>query len=229
MSKSNPTIAIVGGTGREGSAIAGRFARAGIPTIIGSRDATKAKQFATMINLECKIDTVEGLTNCEAAQKADIVVLAVPYDAMKRSMEELKPIMNGKIIINIASSLDFEKKSRARINPAGSIAQEIQNFFGPSVKVIDAFQNICPEQLLNYSGQIETDVLVVGGDRETRDLVIDLIRRTGILAYDAGVIQNAVVVETLTAALIAINIRYKIIGAGVHIIGLPHPDLPPKQ
>ena len=65
--------------------------------------------------------------------------------------------------------------------------------------------------------------------RETRDLVIDLIRRTGILAYDAGVIQNAVVVETLTAALIAINIRYKIIGAGIHIIGLPHPDLPPKQ
>ena len=224
MSNPNPAIAIIGGTGREGSAIAARFARAGVHTIIGSRDAAKAKQFATMVNLECKINSVEGFTNCEAAEKADVVLLAVPYDAIKRSLEEIKPVLKGKVVINIASSLDCEKKSRARINPAGSIAMEIQNFVGPEVKVVDAFQNICPTDLLDYSGKISTDVLVAGADRETRDTIINLIRKTGILAYDAGTIHNAVVVETLTAVLIAMNIRYKIVGAGIHITGVPRPE-----
>ncbi|MCW4023840.1 MAG: NADPH-dependent F420 reductase [Candidatus Bathyarchaeota archaeon] len=220
----NPTIAIIGGTGREGSAIAGRFAKAGLPVIIGSRDPAKAKSFATMVNLECKLDGVTGCTNCEAAQKADIIILAVPYTAINRSIAEIKDCTAGKIVINIASSLDMEKKTRAFINPTGSIAQEIQTFLGPEAKVIDAFQNICPEQLLNYTGDIKTDVLVVGGDRATRDIVINLINRTGITAYDAGPIQNAVAVETLTAALIYINVRYKIVGAGIHISGLPHPN-----
>jgi NADPH-dependent F420 reductase len=224
MSKPNPIIAIIGGTGREGSAIAGRFAKAGIRTIIGSRDPVKAKQFATMVNLECNIDSVEGFTNLEATKKGDIIILAVPYDALIRTLEEIKDLTTGKIIINIASSLDIGKKTRARINPAGSIAMELQNFLGPDTKVVDAFQNICPEDLLNYHGRISTDVLVVGADRETRDLVIDLIRRTGILAYDGGTIQNAVVVETLTAVLIAMNVRYKIRGAGIHITGVPRPD-----
>jgi 8-hydroxy-5-deazaflavin:NADPH oxidoreductase len=221
MTINDPSIAIVGGTGKEGSAIAARFAKAGVHTIIGSRDAAKAKQFATMINLECKIDSVEGFTNCEAVEKADIVVLAVPYAAMKCTLEEIKPIVSGKVIINIASSLDPEKKSRAKINPAGSIAVEIQNFLGPQAKVVDAFQNICPTDLLDYSGKISTDVLVVGADRATRDVVICLIRKANILAYDAGPIENAVVVETMTAALISMNIRYKITGAGIHITGVP--------
>jgi NADPH-dependent F420 reductase len=174
--------------------------------------------------MESKLESVIGCTNCEAAQKADVILLAVPYTAINRSIAEIKDFTAGKIIINIASSLDMEKKSRAFINPTGSIAQEIQTFLGPEAKVVDAFQNICPEQLLNYSGKIQTDVLVVGGDRATRDIVINLINRTGITAYDAGSIQNAVAVETLTALLIYINIRYKIVGAGIHISGLPHPD-----
>ena len=149
MLNANPTVAIIGGTGKEGSAIAARFAKAGVHTIIGSRDATKAKQFATMINLECKIESVEGFLNCEAVEKGDVIVLAVPYTAMKCTLEEIKTCATGKVIINIASSLDCEKKSRARVNPAGSIAMEIQNFLGPPTKVVDAFQNICPTDLID--------------------------------------------------------------------------------
>ena len=229
MTINDPSIAIVGGTGKEGSAIAARFAKAGVHTIIGSRDAAKAKQFATMVNLECKIESVEGYTNCEAVEKADIVVLAVPYSAMKCTLEEIKPMASGKVIINIASSLDSEKKSRARINPAGSIALEIQNFLGPQTKVVDAFQNICPTDLLDYSGKISTDVLVVGADRATRDMIICLIKKAKILAYDAGPIENAVVVETLTAVLISMNIRYKITGAGIHITGVARDEEPSKE
>ena len=221
MSNPNPSLAIIGGTGKEGSAIAARFAKAGVRTLIGSRDAMKAQATATKINEEFKIKNVEGYTNRDATAKADIVLLAVPYDGMKPILEDIKPAAAGKIIINIASSLDAEKKSRARINPAGSIAVEIQTFFGETSKVVDAFQNISPEQLEKFDEKIETDVLVVGADRETRDMVIALIKKVGIDAFDAGMIQNAVIVETMTAALIAINIRYKIKGAGIRLIGVP--------
>ena len=225
---SNPTIqnpnlslAIIGGTGKEGSAIAARFAKAGVRTLIGSRDAAKAQNMANTINSKFNINSVEGYTNRDATAKADIVLLAIPYDGMKPILEDIKPAVPGKIIINIASSLDQEKKSRARINPAGSIAAEIQQFFGENAKVVDAFQNISPEQLEKFDEKIETDVLVVGADREARDLVIGLIKKIGIDAFDAGMIQNAVVVETMTAALIAINIRYKVKGAGIRIVGVP--------
>ncbi len=221
MSNLNPSLAIIGGTGKEGSAIAARFAKAGVRTLIGSRDAIKAQNTANKINEEFKIKNVEGYTNRDATAKADIVLLAVPYDGMKPILEDIKPAAAGKIIINIASSLDAEKKSRARINPAGSIAIEIQTFFGETTKVVDAFQNISPEQLEKFDEKIETDVLVVGADRETRDIVIALIKKVGIDAFDAGMIQNAVIVETMTAALIAINIRYKIKGAGIRLIGVP--------
>lgn len=221
MSNPNPSLAIIGGTGKEGSAVAARFAKAGVRTLIGSRDAMKAQAMATKINEEFKIKNVEGYTNKEATAKADIVLLAIPYDGMKPILEDIKPAAAGKVIINIASSLDAEKKSRARINPNGSIAMEIQNFFGEASKVVDAFQNISPEQLEKFDTKIETDVLVVGADRETRDMVIALIKKIGIDAFDAGMIQNAVIVETMTAALIAINIRYKIKGAGIRLIGVP--------
>jgi 8-hydroxy-5-deazaflavin:NADPH oxidoreductase len=217
----NPSLAIIGGTGKEGSAIAMRFAKAGVRTIIGSRDAAKAQNMANTINNRFNIKNTEGYTNREATAKADIVLLAVPYDGMKPILEDIKPATAGKVIINIASSLDAEKKSRARINPAGSIAMEIQTFLGESTKVVDAFQNISPEQLEKFDDRIETDVLVVGADRETRDMVICLIKKIGIDAFDAGMIQNAVVVECMTAALIAINIRYKIKGAGIRLIGVP--------
>ena len=221
MSNSNPSIAIIGGTGKEGFAVASRFAKAGFRTIIGSRSAEKAVTSAQTLNTQFKVSTAEGATNRDATAKANIVLLAVPYDGMKPILEDIKPAAAGKIIINIASSLDPEKKSRARINPAGSIAQEIQNFFGADTKVVDAFQNISPEQLEKFDEKIETNVLVVGADRETRDLIIGMIKKIGIDAYDAGMIQNAVVVETMTAALIAINIRYKIKGAGIQLIGVP--------
>jgi 8-hydroxy-5-deazaflavin:NADPH oxidoreductase len=217
----NPSLAIIGGTGKEGSAVAMRFAKAGVRTLIGSRDAAKAQNMANIINGKFNIKNVEGYTNREATAKAEIVLLAVPYDGMKPILEDIKPAAAGKVIINIASSLDAEKKSRARINPSGSIAMEIQMFFGETTKVVDAFQNISPEQLEKFDEKIETDVLVVGADRETRDMVIALIKKVGIDAFDAGMIQNAVIVETMTAALIAINIRYKIKGAGIRLIGVP--------
>lgn len=221
MSTPNLSLAVIGGTGSEGSAIAARFAKAGVRVLIGSRDAMKAQNTANIINTKFGINIVEGYSNRDAAAKADVVLLSIPYDGMKPILEDLKTAVQGKIVINIASSLDPERKSRAKLNPKGSITAEAQEFFGEGAKVVAAFQNISPEQLEKFDSKIETDVLVCGGDKEAREAVVAMIRKTGIEAFDAGVLANAVVVETMTAVLIYTNIKYKMKGAGIRLVGVP--------
>ncbi len=215
------SLAIIGGTGKEGSALAARFAKAGVQVIIGSRDALKAQTTAKEINKRLGMNSVQGLRNLEAAAKAEIVLLSLPYEGMPPILEQIRDAVQNKIVINIASALDPQGKSRAKVPPAGSITAEVQQFLGESVKVLAAFQNIAPEKLEMTGEKIDCDVLVCGADKHTRASVIDLIRRMGIDAFDAGVLANAVAIETLTAALIAININYKVKGAGIRLSGVP--------
>jgi NADPH-dependent F420 reductase len=216
-----PSLAIIGGTGKEGNALAARFARAGVRVLIGSRDAMKAQAAAQELNQRVGGSNVEGFSNREAAQRADIVLLSIPYTGMTPILQDLRDAVQNKIVINIASSLDPERKSRAKLPPAGSVTAEVQQFFGDAVKVVAALQNISPEKLVAVDEKIDSDVLVVGGDKAARTIVIDLVRKIGIDAFDAGVLANAPAVEALTAALIALNIRYKVKGAGIRIVGVP--------
>jgi NADPH-dependent F420 reductase len=218
----NPTLAIIGGTGKEGNALAARFAKAGVRVLIGSRDAAKAQNAANELNARLGITGVEGYANRDAAAGADIVLLSVPYAGMRPILEDLRNAVQNKIVINIASSLDPERKSCAKIPAAGSVTAEVQQFFGDAVKVVAAFQNIAPEKLAALGEKVDSDVLVCGGDKEARTVVVDLIRKIGIDAFDAGVLANAVAVEALTAALIAVNIRYKVKGAGIRLVGVSH-------
>ncbi len=219
----NHRIAIIGGTGKEGNALAFRFARAGVRVLIGSRDAAKAQNAANEMNarLGAAALRVEGYSNRDAAAKANIVLLSVPYDGMKPILEDLRDAAQNKIVINIASSLDPERKSRAKPPAAGSVTAEVQQFFGDTAKVVAAFQNISPEKLEAVDEKIDSDVLVCGGDKAARETVIELIRRIGIDALDAGVLANAIAVEALTAVLIAVNIKYKVKGAGIRLTGVP--------
>jgi 8-hydroxy-5-deazaflavin:NADPH oxidoreductase len=221
MEASNQAIAIIGGTGKEGSALAARFAKAGVRVFIGSRDAVKAQTTAEALNKRISTTNVEGGLNRDAAAKADIVLLSVPYDGMRPILEDIRDIAQNKIIINIASSLDPERKSRAKIPAAGSVTAEIQQFFGETTQVVAAFQNISPEKLEAVDEKIDADVLVCGGDKAARTVVVELIEKIGIDAFDAGVLANAVAVEALTAVLIAVNIKYKVKGAGIRITGVP--------
>ncbi len=223
------TIAIIGGTGKEGNALAFRFARAGVHVLIGSRDAAKAQNAANELNARLGATNVEGYLNRDAAAKADIVLLSVPYDGMMPILEDVRDAAQGKIVINIASSLDPERKSRAKIPAAGSVTAQVQQFFGDTAKVVAAFQNISPEKLQAVEEKIDSDVLVCGGDREARERVIELVKRIGIDAFDAGVLANAVAVEALTAVLIAVNIKYKVKGAGIRLTGVPRPTSPTSQ
>lgn len=217
----NHSIAIIGGTGKEGNALAFRFARAGVNVIIGSRDAMKGENAAREMNARLGITNVTGTSNRAAAAQADIVLLSVPYDGMKPILEDLRDVVQNKIVINIASSLDPERKSRTKPPAAGSVTAEVQQFFGETTKVVCAFQNISPEKLEAVEEKIDSDVIVCGGDKVARETVIELIRKIGIDAFDGGVLANAVAVEAMTAILIAVNIKYKVKGAGIRLVGVP--------
>jgi hypothetical protein len=212
-------LAIIGGTGTQGTALATRFARAGVAVVIGSRDATRAQKAADALNAKLNTPIVTGLSNRDAAQIADVILLSIPYDGMLPILADIKDVAQGKTVIAIASALDPAHKSRAKLPAAGSITAEAQQFFGDNVKVVAAFQNISPEKL-NSDEAIDSDVLVCGADRATRERIIALIERIGVRALDAGMLANAAAVETLTAVLIAINIKYKVKGAGIRITGL---------
>jgi hypothetical protein len=189
--------------------------------IIGSRDAMKGENAAREMNARLGATNVTGTSNHDAAAQADIVLLSVPYDGMKPILEDLRDAVQNKIVINIASSLDPERKSRAKPPAAGSVTAEVQQFFGDSAKVVCAFQNISPEKLESVEDKIDSDVIVCGGDKAARETVIELIRKIGIYAFDGGVLANAVAVEAMTAVLIAVNIKYKVRGAGIRLVGIP--------
>lgn len=216
-------LAIIGGTGKEGNALAFRFARAGVPVIIGSRDAARGENAARELNLRLGVTTVTGTSNRDAAARADVVLLSVPYGGMNPILDEVRGAAQHKIVINIASSLDPERKSRAKPPPAGSVTAEVQRALGDTTRVVCAFQNISPETLESVEERIDADVIVCGGDKAARETVIALIRRIGVDALDGGVLANAVAVEAMTAVLIAINIKHKSRGAGIRITGVPRP------
>jgi NADPH-dependent F420 reductase len=215
------SLAIIGGTGWQGKALATRFARAGVPVLIGSRDAQRGADAAQALNAQLGRTNIQGMSNRDAAQQADIVLLSVPYAGMPPILQDLQGVMQGKIVINIASALNPERKTRAQIPEGGSITAEIQNFFGEGTRVVAALQHIAPAKLESTDTKIDCDVLVCGGDRAAREQVITLIQQAGMDAFDAGVLANAVAVETFTAVLIAINVKYKIVGTGIRLTGVP--------
>lgn len=214
-------LAIIGGTGKQGTALAKRFALAGVPVILGSRDAQRGLDAASALNARLSVNTITGGSNREAAQRGDILLISVPYNGMGPILQDIYEVVENKIVINIASSLDPEKKTRAKVPPSGSITAEVQNFFGERARVVAAFQNISPEKLESESATIDSDILVCGGDKDARAQVIALCRRAGMDAFDVGVLANAVAVETLTAVLIAVNVKYKVMGAGIRLTSVP--------
>ena len=212
-------VAIIGGTGKQGAALARRFSRAGVDVVIGSRDAARAHAIAHELNAHGHHGTIAGASNQDATLTGDIVILAVPYHGITPILEDIREAAHGKIVVNMASALDPERKSRAKVPAAGSITAEVQEFFGSHTHVVAAFQNIAPEKL-EAAGPIDSDVLVCGADKASRERVIALIESAAMRGVDAGVLANAVAVETLTAVLISINVRHKIKGAGVRITGI---------
>lgn len=213
------SIAVLGGTGKEGKGLAFRWARAGYRVMIGSRTAEKAIGAAHEIKemLEDGI-SVEGMTNLEAAHEANIIVLTVPYSAHRDTLESVKDELKGKILVDVTVPLVPPKVATVQMPAAGSAAQEARQIVGDDVQVCAAFQNISHEHLLD-NADVECDVLVTGTSKDARAETIKLVEAAGLHGWDAGPIENSVVVEGLTSVLIGINKKYGSTHAGIKITG----------
>jgi len=214
------TIAVLGGTGKEGKGLAYRWAKAGYKVLIGSRSSERAVSAASeIIQLLEGSSSVVGTSNLEAAQLAEIVVLSVPYAAHRETLESVKDALKGKLLIDVTAPLVPPKVTKVQMPAAGSAAQEAKEIVGEGVEVVAAFQNISHELLLTEEEEVECDVLVTGTSKEARTEALRLVEAAGLTGWDAGPIENSVVVEGLTSVLININKQYGSKHAGIRITG----------
>jgi 8-hydroxy-5-deazaflavin:NADPH oxidoreductase len=215
-----PIIAILGGTGKEGMGLAFRWAKYGYRIQIGSRLAEKAKEKAYELqNMIGGNTCIEGTTNLEAAQTADIVVLVVPYSAHRLLLEEVKEALQGKILVDVTVPLIPPKVTTVQMPAAGSAAEEAHNILGGNVQVTGAFHNISSKHLLGSEAS-DCDVLVTGTSKEARIETLKLVTAAGFIGWDAGVIENSAVTEGLTSVLIYINKQYGSTNAGIRLTGV---------
>lgn len=220
MAQLDKKIAIVGGTGKEGKGLAYRWAKAGLPVIIGSRSVDKAVHAAAEVNSRLAVQLVSGMQNHDAVSLADLVVLTVPFAFHKDILLELKNALQGKILVDVTVPLVPPKVTRVQMPPEGSAAQQAQSILGEDVKVVAAFQNISYEHLME-DDDIQCDVIVCGGNKEARQQVLSLVSLAGMIGWDGGGIENSVVVEGLTSILIGLNKQYGVQSAGIKIVGIP--------
>jgi 8-hydroxy-5-deazaflavin:NADPH oxidoreductase len=213
-------VAVLGGTGKEGSGLAMRWALNGYQVIIGSRDAERAATRAGEMNAQLGGDYLTGKANHEAAAAADIVVLSVPYSAHEPTLAAVKDAVQGKILVDLTVPLQPPKVRQVHVPAGHAAALEAQALVGPDVRVVAAFQNVSAEELNDTDHKVDCDVLVCGDDPDARDEVIKLAEAAGMRGIHAGTLANAVAVEALTPVLLFINRKYGVKGSGIRITGI---------
>jgi NADPH-dependent F420 reductase len=215
-----PTLAVLGGTGNEGGGLAFRWASAGYKVLIGSRSQEKAERAADEMNLALGLEMIVGLPNPQAAERAEIVILSVPYAAHKPILESVRDQVQGKIFVDLTVPLRPPAIRTVTLPEGGSAAQEAQALLGGGVRVVSAFQNVSAFHLRDLEYPIGCDILVTGDDERAKQQVIALAEAAGMRGIDAGPLANAVAAESLTPVLLSINRRYKVKSAGIKITGL---------
>jgi NADPH-dependent F420 reductase len=218
-------IAVIGGTGPAGMGLALRWARAGETVIIGSRNEERAQQTAAAIQRRAGPEAnVSGMENSAACAAADILMLTVPFEAQATLIKQLKPAMtDGSILIDATVPLAASVGGRASRTLGvwqGSAAQQAAELVPKGMSLVAAFHNVSAE-MLNGDAPLDCDVIVCSNDADASQLTRELAAKIpGVRPIDGGPLQNARIVEQITALLIGMNIRYK--GhAGIRITGLP--------
>ena len=209
-------IAIVGGTGNLGRALALRLAAPGVKIIVGSRDQEKAKDVVESLKKRLPRGHIEGKRNHEAIREAEFVVIAVPYEGHAEMLGELCDQLPGKIVIDAVVPL---KKGKPFVPAAGSALLEAQEILGTEASVVGALHNISAVDLENPNAPLSA-VLVCGDSDAAKQRVMAIIQRLGARAFDAGPAANAYVIEGLTGVLIQLNRKYKSKHASVKITGI---------
>jgi NADPH-dependent F420 reductase len=213
-----PTLSIIGGTGDLGSGLARGWSKAGYPVILGSRVSEKAEQAAAALQAE-GFNNISGTTNVAAAEKGEIIIVAVPFSNYEASLAEIKDAVRNKIVVTAVVPLVPPKVFIVQLPQAGSAALMAQAALDSSTKVVGAFHNV-GAQKLHTGGKADCDVLVFGDDAEARAEIIKLANAVSNRGVDGGALANSAAAEALTSVLIAINRKYKVKGAGLSISGL---------
>lgn len=208
-----PAIAIVGGTGNLGAAIAWRLARAGYPVVIGSRSADGAQKTAAELG-----HGLSGAANIDAVAGADIVIVTVPFAAQDATLRDIAPHVMGKIVVDTTVPLVPPKVMRVQLPAEGSAALRAQAALGEGVTVVSAFHNVAAHKLAK-DVDVGCDVLVFGDDKAARGQVVALADAMGLRGLHGGALCNSAAAEALTSILIFLNKTYKVDGAGIRITG----------
>ena len=219
-------IAILGGTGPEGSGLANRLARAGEHIVIGSRDAARAEETARQLRAHIGGSAqIEGLVNSAAAAQCDIAVLTVPFSGQAALLKQLKGVWKpGTVVIDTTVPLAATvggSPTRMLGVWQGSAAEAAAELLPAGVSLAAAFQNLGAE-LLAGDAPLDSDVLVCSDDEKAKQVAMELAARIpGVRAVNGGKLENARIVESMTALLIGLNIRYRVHSAGLRFTGLP--------
>ena len=219
-------IGILGGTGPEGSGLAYRWARAGEQIMIGSRDAERAAETASQLRARISgTAQIEGADNAATVAQCEIVVLTVPFSGQATLLKQLKSLWKaGTIVIDTTVPLAATvggSPTRMLGVWQGSAAEQTRELMPPGVSVAAAFHNLGAE-LLAGEGPVECDVLVCSDDEKAKQAAMELAEKIpGVRGLNGGKLENARIVESLTALLVGLNIRYKVHAAGIRFTGLP--------
>ena len=203
-------VSVLGGTGPQGRGLARRFAAAGIPVVIGSRSAERAAAVATEL-ADATGGTVSGADNATAATQGDVVVVAVPWDGHADLLTDLAGQLAGKVVVDCVNPLGFDKQGAYALPVEEGSATQQAALLLPGSTVVGAFHNVSAALLDDPDvSSVDTDVLVLGDDRDATGLVQALASAIpGVNGIYGGRLRNAHQVEALTANLISINRRYK--------------------
>lgn len=221
------TIAMIGGTGPEGLGLATRFAIAGHSVAIGSRDAARGVEVAGALAARLSAEghdgaagRISGASNAQAVVGTDLAVVTVPHAGHRATLEQLRPALAGKIVIDAVVPVAFDRGPRRVPVEAGSMTEEAAQIL-PDSRVVGAFHGIAAELLQEPDAAIDSDVLVTGNDAEAKRTVIALAGEIeGVRGVDAGPLRFSGAVEDLAILLIGVNGRYKA-RTSIRIVGLP--------
>jgi NADPH-dependent F420 reductase len=211
------SIALIGGTGALGAAIARRLAKAGESVILGSRDPARAAAAALALQAETG-RAAQGLGNAEAAAAASIIIVTVPFASQEMTLAEIAAACRGKIVVDTTVPLLPPRVMRVHLPPEGSAAVRAQRLLGAEVTVVSAFHNVAAHKLVT-DAPVECDVLVFGDERAAREQVLRLVAQCGLRGLHGGALANSAAAEALTSVLIFLNKTYAIDGVGVRITG----------
>jgi NADPH-dependent F420 reductase len=218
-------VVVIGGTGALGYGLALRLGKAGVPIVIGSRDAERAAESAGKAAAAVPEGSFEGLANAEAATRGEIVVLSVPFRSQSETLTNLKTVLReGQLVVDATVPLAAAVSGKATRTLGvwqGSAAQQAAEMVPEGVRVVSALHTVSAKTFGDLSHELAEDVLVCGDAKADKQAVIELLERIpGLRGVDCGRLETARLTEQLTPLLIGINIRYKT-HAGVRITGLP--------